>query len=551
MAGPIPVSSVDEEYEFVARQRCECGGEFKVTLQTLLEREDSEGRHEGKVDLLSCQCVRCGKMQDFSFDLNSLLDIGVAFSGAEEGGAADSIVLVCPNAECQEEVAVPASAETLPTMCPKCGTTLEHAEPLASGRKAQEPGDARQTQDALEEAAPAERGPEKSPDRLEFTEPRLPDSDSPVEPGATRSPRSGQGSRRLVGVVLLLVVIPVAGLLGYLLGPWKDDQLSTQQELAGNEEREEVSRPSVPAATGEGLPASSRQLPPFASKPQPESDDVVLDPEPTPAPGPVVSVPEPKPGPPSQEQRAPSNPPEVPAPRANTPPDSGTGPSVEQDRPSGHQDDEARLLAKYRAAVLADPDDALAHYNLGNRFAKLGRHGEAVSSLRTAIRLKPDSALAHNSLGYALAELKRYEEAVEALRTSLDLDPRSVSAHQNLFSVYLDTGHFDAAARLCEGLRDVNEEAARRFRAALEPRWIKERIEMARTQLSAARTTGNPKCYDRAVVALNEADRMIDTARHLPPAQAERLRREVAAVRQRLLRQNGTQIPPIRPLISQ
>ncbi|MDQ6931703.1 MAG: tetratricopeptide repeat protein [Candidatus Eremiobacteraeota bacterium] len=45
-------------------------------------------------------------------------------------------------------------------------------------------------------------------------------------------------------------------------------------------------------------------------------------------------------------------------------------------------------IVRYHAAVRADDTYALAHFNLGAAYKKLGRHDEAVRELRTANRLE-------------------------------------------------------------------------------------------------------------------------------------------------------------------
>src|SRR3989338_8841368 len=55
------------------------------------------------------------------------------------------------------------------------------------------------------------------------------------------------------------------------------------------------------------------------------------------------------------------------------------------------------LAALWKAAELL-PDDAVAHYNLGNILHERGHLGEAEISYREALRIKPDNADAHVNL---------------------------------------------------------------------------------------------------------------------------------------------------------
>ena len=57
-------------------------------------------------------------------------------------------------------------------------------------------------------------------------------------------------------------------------------------------------------------------------------------------------------------------------------------------------------LVDAQERVRLNPDDADAHYNLGNAYYDLGQYQEAVASYKEAIRIKPDYAKAHYNLGY-------------------------------------------------------------------------------------------------------------------------------------------------------
>ena len=70
------------------------------------------------------------------------------------------------------------------------------------------------------------------------------------------------------------------------------------------------------------------------------------------------------------------------------------------------------LIACQNSVTLA-PENAEAHFNLGNTLRKLGRLEEAEVSCRKAIALAPENAEAHNNLGNTLRKLGRLEEAEE------------------------------------------------------------------------------------------------------------------------------------------
>jgi hypothetical protein len=59
------VNSVPEEYELIKGMKCDCGGSYKVKMQSLHE---DKGKY---YDILHCECMRCKKQKDFIFDINS------------------------------------------------------------------------------------------------------------------------------------------------------------------------------------------------------------------------------------------------------------------------------------------------------------------------------------------------------------------------------------------------------------------------------------------------------------------------------------------------
>ena len=83
----------------------------------------------------------------------------------------------------------------------------------------------------------------------------------------------------------------------------------------------------------------------------------------------------------------------------------------------------ADAVVANRKAVALVPNDAEAHYNLGNALKDLGRLEDAEASYRQAIALKPDYAEAHSNLGLTLKELGRFGEALKAVVASIKMKP--------------------------------------------------------------------------------------------------------------------------------
>jgi len=65
--GIITVGSVPEEYFYIQRQSCYCGGNFKIASQKLLEKGDK------RYDLLMVKCKDCGEAREFIFNVKSFL----------------------------------------------------------------------------------------------------------------------------------------------------------------------------------------------------------------------------------------------------------------------------------------------------------------------------------------------------------------------------------------------------------------------------------------------------------------------------------------------
>ncbi|MGC2032718.1 MAG: tetratricopeptide repeat protein, partial [Steroidobacteraceae bacterium] len=104
------------------------------------------------------------------------------------------------------------------------------------------------------------------------------------------------------------------------------------------------------------------------------------------------------------------------------------------------------------AAAQQLPADAVAHFNLGNASARLGRLAEARSSYGQALAIHPDFAEAHQNLGKVLLESGQFEAAAVSCRRALELKPDLPEAHEALgiasmkqANALRSIGHLDAA----------------------------------------------------------------------------------------------------------
>ncbi len=62
----IRVSSIKEEYVYLRRNPCFCGGAYRPTMQSLVNGEN--GTH---YDVIGAQCMSCKRERAFVFDINS------------------------------------------------------------------------------------------------------------------------------------------------------------------------------------------------------------------------------------------------------------------------------------------------------------------------------------------------------------------------------------------------------------------------------------------------------------------------------------------------
>jgi protein O-mannosyl-transferase len=144
-------------------------------------------------------------------------------------------------------------------------------------------------------------------------------------------------------------------------------------------------------------------------------------------------------------------------------------------------------VSLFEHAIAAEPDSWVAHYNLGNAYADLGRQEDAVVRFRETARLRPEFARAHNNLGNALDALGRTAEALPSYERAVQLKPDMAEAHNNLGIAYAALGRHEAG------------ETALRTAIELRPDFMEAHLNLAielreQGRLEDAKTAG-----DRAV----------------------------------------------------
>lgn len=102
------------------------------------------------------------------------------------------------------------------------------------------------------------------------------------------------------------------------------------------------------------------------------------------------------------------------------------------------------------AALAGFPEEAAAHNQAGNVFARVGRLEEAAKRYEIACSLEAWKGEYQANLAAAYLELERYSEAEDRIRKALDLDssPRALLLAGNLALVYGDWVRAEASYRL-------------------------------------------------------------------------------------------------------
>jgi Tfp pilus assembly protein PilF len=97
-----------------------------------------------------------------------------------------------------------------------------------------------------------------------------------------------------------------------------------------------------------------------------------------------------------------------------------------------------RLAAYHDAITLwedtigTNPDDGVAHNNLGHELSKTNRFQKASEQFRIALEINPEDAAAHGNLGLMLMETNELKSAIEQFKEAIRLDADYIDASSNL-----------------------------------------------------------------------------------------------------------------------
>ena len=105
-----------------------------------------------------------------------------------------------------------------------------------------------------------------------------------------------------------------------------------------------------------------------------------------------------------------------------------------------------KAVEAYKKHLEANPEDHLAHYNLGRAYNKLNEDKDAAKALKEAVKLHPDDTEYQTELGAILVKLAEYAEAIPPLKKATDLDPENTRAIELLEDAEAGKRRIDYAA---------------------------------------------------------------------------------------------------------
>jgi tetratricopeptide (TPR) repeat protein len=117
-------------------------------------------------------------------------------------------------------------------------------------------------------------------------------------------------------------------------------------------------------------------------------------------------------------------------------------------------------MAHFRRALEIHPGYAEACYNIGVLLAGQGRTQEAAVQYETALAICPDYAQAHNNLGTVKAGRGEFDAAIAEYEKAVEINPDYELAHINLGNVLTTTGRFDAAIEQFRKALTINPDSA-------------------------------------------------------------------------------------------
>lgn len=116
-------------------------------------------------------------------------------------------------------------------------------------------------------------------------------------------------------------------------------------------------------------------------------------------------------------------------------------------------------IERAKEEVLANPNSADAHINLGEAYRAMSRYEEAATAFETAVGLDPRSAKAHRALAQAYTGLVGHKEgSIKHLKEAIRLDPDYIDSYRYLGALYLSLGREEEAVEVYKQALSRNPE---------------------------------------------------------------------------------------------
>ena len=104
-----------------------------------------------------------------------------------------------------------------------------------------------------------------------------------------------------------------------------------------------------------------------------------------------------------------------------------------------------KALDEYEKGLKLQPDDGDIYYDRAIVYMNMNRNTEAIDDLDKAARLKPDNWSIKYNLGIVLKKAGRFDEAAERYKEAKAIAPDELRIRQNLGKLYCDTRQYQAA----------------------------------------------------------------------------------------------------------
>ena len=116
-------------------------------------------------------------------------------------------------------------------------------------------------------------------------------------------------------------------------------------------------------------------------------------------------------------------------------------------------------VTAYKKIIKKEPENALAYFNMGRSYNKIGDDKEAREALEKAAKLEPENSLYQTELGALLIEFAKYDDAVRALKKAVKLDETNLTAQELLETAEAGKKRVDFGAnKIIEGRKSGDEQ---------------------------------------------------------------------------------------------